>query len=73
MIIEASKTASKILNGSFTSDQKLYVSKETIDLIFENYQSDFLFYFFNNRLNKHIFSKTFKEHKSKLNEYRNKK
>ena len=47
-----------------------YVGKRTLDIIFENYKSDFLFYFFNNSLKKHIFSKTFEEHKLKLNEYR---
>ena len=31
-----------------------------------------MFYFFNYSLNKHIFSKSFKEHKKKLNEYRKK-
>ena len=47
-----------------------YVGKKTLDIVFENYKSDFLFYFFNNSLKKHIFSKTFEEHKLKLNEYR---
>ena len=50
-----------------------YVGKKTIDIIFENYQTDFLFYFFNNSLNRHIFSKNFEDHKFKLNEYRSKK
>ena len=50
-----------------------YVGKSTLDLIFENYKTDFLFYFFNNSLKRHMFSKTFMEHKQKLNEYRNKK
>ena len=49
-----------------------YVGKKTLDILFENYNSDFLFYFFNNSLNRHIFSKTFKEHKEKLNEFRSK-
>ena len=49
-----------------------YVGKKTLDIIFENYSTDFLFYFFDNSLKKHIFSKNFKEHKKKLNEYRNK-
>ena len=49
-----------------------YVGKKTLDIIFENNKNDFLFYFFNNSLNKHIFSKSFKEHKEKLNEYRKK-
>ncbi len=47
-----------------------YVGKKTLDIIFENYSTDFLFYFFDNSLKKHIFSKSFKEHKEKLNEYR---
>ena len=50
-----------------------YVGKKTLDIIFENYKTDFLFYFFNYSLNRHIFSKTFEEHKNKLNEYRNSK
>ena len=50
-----------------------YVGKETLDIIFENYKTDFLFYFFNNSLNRHIFSKTYEEHKKKLNDYRSKK
>ena len=49
-----------------------YVGKKTLDILFENYNSDFLFYFFNNSLNRHIFSKTFEEHKEKLNEFRSK-
>ena len=48
-----------------------YVGKKTLDLIFENHKTDFLFYFFNNSLKRHIFSKSFEEHKIKLNEYRN--
>ena len=47
-----------------------YVGKETLDIIFENYKTDFLFYFFNNSLKRHIFSKTYIEHKKKLNEYK---
>lgn len=47
-----------------------YVGKETLNILFENYNSDFMFYFFNYSLKRHIFSKTFKEHKDKLNEYR---
>ena len=49
-----------------------YVGKKTLDILFENNKSDFLFYFFNYSLNRHIFSKTFKEHREKLNEYRKK-
>ena len=48
-----------------------YVGKKTLDIIFENYKSDFLFYFFNNSLNRHIFSNNYNEHVKKLNEYRN--
>ena len=50
-----------------------YVSPQTLKIILENYQTEFLFYFFNNSLNKHIFSKNFEEHKNKLYEYRNQK
>ena len=50
-----------------------YVGTKTIDLIYENYESDFLFYFFDNSLNKHIFSNDFENHKKRLNEYRNQK
>ncbi len=48
-----------------------YVGRQTLDIIFENYQTDFLFYFFNKSLNSHIFSKNYEEHRDKLNEYRN--
>ena len=47
-----------------------YTGKKTIDIIFENIQTEFLFYFFDNSLNKHIFSKNYYEHLSRLNEYR---
>jgi UPF0755 protein len=50
-----------------------YVGKKTMELIFENYKSNYLYYFYNNIVKKHIYSKTFKEHKRKLSEYRNKK
>ncbi len=50
-----------------------YVGSETLDIIFENYKTDFLFYFFDNSLKRHIFSKTYAEHKKKLNDYRQKK
>jgi len=49
-----------------------YVGKNTLDILFENNKNDFLFYFFNYSLNKHIFSKSFNEHKEKLYEYRKK-
>ena len=47
-----------------------YVGKETLDIVFKNHKSEFLFYFFDNSLNRHKFSKTYKEHKAKLDEYR---
>ena len=50
-----------------------YVGTNTIDIIFENHNTDYLFYFFNNSLNKHIFSKNYDEHIRKLNEYRSSK
>ena len=49
-----------------------YAGKKTLEIVFENNKTDFLFYFFNNSLNKHIFSNNYKDHKTKLNEYRNK-
>ena len=50
-----------------------YVGKKTLDIIFENYKTDFMFYFFNYSLRRHIFSKNYKDHIKKLNEYRNNK
>ena len=47
-----------------------YVGKKTLDIVFENYKSDFLFYFYNKSLNRHVFSTNYKEHITKLNEYR---
>ena len=49
-----------------------YVGKRTLDILFENNKNEFLFYFFDYSLNKHIFSKNFENHKNKLYEYRNK-
>lgn len=50
-----------------------YVGLKTIELIFENYKSDFLFYFYNSNLKRHIYTKDYKNHLLKLNEYRSKK
>ena len=50
-----------------------YVGKKTIELIFENYKSKYLYYFYNNVVKKHIYSETYIDHKRKLSEYRNKK
>ncbi len=47
-----------------------YVGRKTIEIVLENYKSEFLYYFFNHELNKHVFSKTYHEHKYKLNKYR---
>mgnify|MGYP001188584135 CR=1 FL=1 len=50
-----------------------YVGKKTMELIFENYKSKYLYYFYNNVVKKHIYSETYEDHKRKLSEYRNKK
>ncbi len=50
-----------------------YTGKKTLEIIFENKKTDFLFYFFNNSLNRHIFSNNYNDHINRLNEYRNKK
>jgi len=50
-----------------------YVGYKTIELIFEDYKTDFLFYFYNSLENKHIFSLNYKDHLKRLNEYRSKK
>jgi cell division protein YceG involved in septum cleavage len=50
-----------------------YVGHKTIELIFENYKTDYLFYFYNSFENKHIFSLSYKDHLKRLNEYRSKK
>ena len=47
-----------------------YVSRKTIEIVLENYNSEYLFYFYNDKLKKHIFSKSFFEHRKKLNKYR---
>ena len=47
-----------------------YVGRKTIEIVMENYKSEFLYYFFNNELNKHVFSKNYQEHINKLNKYR---
>jgi UPF0755 protein len=50
-----------------------YVGYKTIELIFEDYKTDYLFYFYNSLENKHIFSLNYKNHLKRLNEYRSKK
>ena len=49
-----------------------YVGKDTIEIVLKNPKSDFLFYFYNILEDKHIYSKSFNEHKTKLNGYRKK-
>ena len=60
------------INAGLPPNPISYVGKKTLDIIFQNNKNEFLFYFFNYSLNKHIFSKTFEDHKKKLNEYRKK-
>ena len=50
-----------------------YVGHKTIEIIFENYRTDYLFYFYNSFEEKHIFSLNYEDHLKKLNEYRSKK
>ena len=71
--LKVNHTFNTYINYGLPPEPIAYVGKKTLDIIFENKKTDFLFYFFNNSLNKHIFSKTYEEHKNKLNEYRNKK
>ncbi len=47
-----------------------YVGHKTIELIFEDYKTDYLFYFYNSIENRHIFSLNYKDHLIRLNEYR---
>ena len=50
-----------------------YVGRKTIEIVLENYKSEYLFYFFDENLNKNIFSKNYNDHLTKLNKYRNEK
>ena len=52
-------------------DPICFVSRKTIEIVLENYKSDYLFYFYDKYLKKHIYSKNFNEHKKKLQKYRN--
>ena len=47
-----------------------YVGIKTIEIVLENYKTDFLFYFFDKNEDRHIFTKNYSEHILKLNEYR---
>jgi len=57
------------ING-LPPDAIAYVGTKTIELIMENYKTNYLFYFYNSNENKHIFSENYKDHVNKLNEYR---
>ena len=48
-----------------------YVSRKTIEIVLENYKSSYLFYFYDDNLEKHVFSQTYKIHKKLLDKYRN--
>tara|TARA_Y100000768_G_scaffold255147_1_gene193873 strand:+ start:324 stop:1289 length:966 start_codon:yes stop_codon:yes gene_type:complete len=61
------------LNNGLPPSPISFVGTKTIDIIFEMYSSEYLFYFYNSNLQSHIFSKNYEEHKKKLNEYRNSK
>ncbi len=50
-----------------------YVGKKTMELIYENYTSDYLYYFYNYIEKRHIYSETYDDHRRKLSEYRSKK
>ncbi len=50
-----------------------YVGSETIDIIFSGHKTDYLFYFFDKDIKKHIFTKNYKNHLKKLNEYKKQK
>ena len=50
-----------------------YVGRKTIELIMENYKTNYLFYFYDKFEKKHIFSENYKEHSKKLDDYRQNK
>ena len=50
-----------------------YVGRKTIELIMENYKTNYLFYFYDEFEKKHIFSENYKEHSKKLDDYRRNK
>ena len=47
-----------------------YAGRKTIEIVLENYKTDYLYYFYNNLIKKHIYSLNYEEHKKKLNSYR---
>jgi UPF0755 protein len=48
------------------------ISRKTIELVLENYKSNYLFYFYDKNLKKHVYSLDYKNHKNKLLTYRKK-
>jgi len=57
--------------GGLPPDPICYVSRKTIEIVLENYKSNYLFYFFDEKDQKHVFSSTYKKHKKLLEIYRN--
>ena len=49
-----------------------YVGLKTIEIILENYKTNYLFYFYNKYEDRHIFSVNYNKHLKRLNEYRSK-
>ena len=49
-----------------------YVGRKTIEIVLENNKSDYLFYFYDEKLKKHIYSRSYKDHREKLSTYRKK-
>jgi len=49
-----------------------YVGRKTIEIVLENNKSDYLFYFYDEKLKKHIYSRSYKDHREKLSAYRKK-
>ena len=45
----------------------------TLKIVLENHKSPYFYYFFDENKNSHIFTKSYKDHINKLNEYRKKK
>ena len=49
-----------------------FVGRKTIEIILENYKTNYLFYYYDKFENKHIYSENYKKHQTKLNVYRKK-
>ena len=50
-----------------------YVGRKTIELIMENYKTNYLFYFYDEFKKKNEFYENYKKNSRKLNDYRKKK